>query len=58
MPRTVKKSKGSGYDIVEPSGRVVGHSTTKAKAQRSANAANAATRKKEEDRRRPSSRGR
>lgn len=42
MPRTVRKSKGGGYDIVEPSGKKVGHSATKAKAQRSANAANAA----------------
>ena len=43
MPVTVRKSKNSGFDIVEKStGKVKGHSDTKADAQRSANARNAA----------------
>ncbi len=42
MPVTVRKAKGSGYDIVEKStGKVKGHSDTKEKAQKSANARNA-----------------
>ncbi len=42
MPVTVRK-RGKGYVIVEKAtGRVVGHSTTRAKAQASANARNAA----------------
>lgn len=43
MPVTVRKARGSGYNIVEKAtGKVKGHSATKAKAQRSANARNAA----------------
>jgi len=42
MPVTVRKS-GSKYAIVEKAtGKVVGHSTTRAKAQASANVRNAA----------------
>lgn len=44
MPRTVRKNAKGGYDIVERYGgktRKVGHSSTRAKAQASANAANA-----------------
>lgn len=42
MPVIVRK-QGRRWEIVEPdSGRVVGHSTTKQKAQASANARNAA----------------
>ena len=42
MPVKVRKAN-SGYNIVEVStGKVKGHSTTKAKAQASANARNAA----------------
>ena len=41
MPVTVRK-RGSRYAIVEKSGKVKGYSDTKAKAQRSANARNAA----------------
>jgi len=42
MPRHVEKRKGEKpYKIVEPSGRVVGSSTSRKKAQASANAANA-----------------
>jgi len=42
MPVTVRKAK-KGYVIVEKStGHVVGHSTTRAKAQASANARNGA----------------
>ena len=39
-PVHVKKD-GKGYVIVERSGKVVGHSSTRAKAQASANARNA-----------------
>lgn len=43
MPVTVHKAKGSGYDIVEKeSGKKVGHSDTKADAESSARARNAA----------------
>jgi hypothetical protein len=38
MPWDVKKSKGSGYDIVKKDGEVVGHSDTKAKAEASVRA--------------------
>lgn len=39
MPWKVKKAKGSGYDIVKAdSGKKVGHSTTKSKAQASVRA--------------------
>ena len=42
MPAGVRKSKRGGYDIVDKdTGAVKGHSATKAKAQRSANARNA-----------------
>lgn len=42
MPVTVRKARGSGYNIVEKStGKVKGHSDTKANAQASANARNA-----------------
>ncbi len=41
-PIKVRKSSNSGYDIVEvATGKVKGHSDTKAKAQSSANARNA-----------------
>lgn len=44
MPRHVEKRKGEKpYKIVEPSGKVVGSSSTRAKAQGAANAANAAS---------------
>jgi len=47
MPVAVKKSPRGGYDIVEKStGKVKGHSDTKAKAEASARARNAAWRKK------------
>lgn len=43
MPVTTKKAKGSGFDIVEKAtGKKVGHSDTKAKAESSARARNAA----------------
>ncbi len=43
MSVTVHKSPRGGYDIVEKAtGKVKGHSSTKAKAQASANARNAA----------------
>ncbi len=39
MPWSVRKAKGSGYDIVKSdTGKKVGHSTTKAKAQASVRA--------------------
>lgn len=39
MPWTVKKARGPGYDIVKKdSGKKVGHSTSKAKAQASVRA--------------------
>ena len=42
MPRKVVKRTGKKpYKIVEPSGKVVGSSNSRKKAQRSANAANA-----------------
>ena len=42
-PVKVRKTSNSGYDIVEvATGKVKGHLTTKAKAQASANARNAA----------------
>lgn len=42
MPVTVRKSKNSGFDIVEKAtGKVKGHSDTKAKAESSARARNA-----------------
>lgn len=42
MPATVHKSPKGGYDIVNKStGKKYGHSDTKAKAQKSANARNA-----------------
>jgi hypothetical protein len=41
MPVHVVKASGGGFNIVEKSGKVVGHSDTKAKAQSSANARNA-----------------
>jgi hypothetical protein len=43
MPATVRKARKSGYNIVDKnSGKVKGHSSTKAQAQKSANARNAA----------------
>ena len=46
MPVTVRKNPGGGYDIVEKaSGKKKGHSSTKAKADASARAWNAASRK-------------
>ncbi len=45
MPYKLRKAK-SGYDIVKPSGKKVGHSATKAKAQASVRASYAAKRKK------------
>lgn len=41
MPVSVRKSRRGGYDIVEKSSKVKGHSSTRAKAQASANARNA-----------------
>lgn len=42
MPVTVRKSSKGGFDIVEKAtGKVKGHSTTKAKAEASARARNA-----------------
>ena len=42
MPVKIRKASNSGYDIVEvATGKVKGHSGTKAKAQASANARNA-----------------
>lgn len=44
MPAKVRKSRGGGYDIVNANtGQKYGHSSTKAKAQASANARNAAS---------------
>jgi len=44
MPRHVEKRKGAKpYKILEPSGKVVGSSSTREKAQASANAANASS---------------
>jgi hypothetical protein len=43
MPATVRKARKSGYNIVDKnSGKVKEHSSTKAQAQKSANARNAA----------------
>ena len=43
MPAGVRKARGGGYNIVDKNtGAVKGHSTSKAKAQSSANARNAA----------------
>lgn len=47
MPWNVKKSSGGGYDIVKKTtGKKVGHSTTKAKAEASVRARYAAEGKK------------
>lgn len=47
MPWTTRKSKKGGYDIVKKdSGKVVGHSTSKAKAQASVRARYANTKGK------------
>jgi hypothetical protein len=43
MPRKPVKAKGGGYDIVGPTGKKYGHSSSKAKAEASARAANAAS---------------
>ena len=43
MPAGVRKAPGGGYNIVDKrTGEVKGHSSTRANAQRSANARNAA----------------
>lgn len=42
MPYSTRKSKSGGYDIVNKNtGKKVGHSSSKAKAQKSINARNA-----------------
>jgi hypothetical protein len=43
MPHAARKAKGGGYNIVNKNtGRKVGHSSTKSKAQKSARARDAA----------------
>jgi len=46
MPVHVRKSRKSGWDIVERSGKVVGHSRTKKNADASARIRNEAHRRK------------
>ncbi len=43
MPCTVKAAQGGGYNIVDPNGKVVGHSDTISKAQASCRKRNEAT---------------